>query len=33
VLVTHHLNLATAADRVLVLGERGIVEGRPAALV
>ena len=33
VLITHHLNLAAAADRVLVLSDRGIVEqGRPADL-
>ena len=33
VLVTHHLSLASASDRVIVLGERGIVEeGQPAEL-
>ena len=33
VLITHHLSLASAADRVVVLGERGILEeGEPAAL-
>jgi ATP-binding cassette subfamily B protein len=33
VLVTHHLSLASAADRVIVLGERGILEeGQPAEL-
>jgi len=32
-LITHHLSLASAADRVVVLGDRGIVEeGRPAEL-
>lgn len=33
VLITHHLSLASAADRVVVLGERGILEqGEPAEL-
>ncbi len=32
-LITHHLSLASDADRVVVLGDRGIVEqGRPADL-
>src|SRR5262245_42495780 len=32
-LITHHLSLASAADRVVVLGDRGILEqGRPAEL-
>lgn len=32
-LITHHLSLASAADRVVVLGDRGIIEqGRPAEL-
>jgi ABC-type multidrug transport system fused ATPase/permease subunit len=32
-LITHRLALATAADRVFVLGDRGIVEqGQPAEL-
>lgn len=30
ILITHHLALAAAADRVLVLGDRGIVEQGPA---
>jgi ATP-binding cassette subfamily B protein len=33
ILITHRLTLASAADRVLVLGEQGIIEqGRPAEL-
>jgi len=33
VLITHHLSLASAADRVVVLGDRGILEeGQPAEL-
>jgi ABC-type multidrug transport system fused ATPase/permease subunit len=33
VLITHHLHLAAAADRVLVLSDRGIVEQGRADLV
>ena len=33
ILITHRLALASAADRVLVLGDHGIVEqGQPAEL-
>jgi ATP-binding cassette subfamily B protein len=33
ILITHHLSLASAADRVVVLGDRGILEeGEPAEL-
>lgn len=33
ILITHHLSLASAADKVVVLGERGILEqGQPAEL-